>query len=169
MAKKRGKAAKERVLTERQIARLHELEGEEAARSISWFRHDSDAHSDPAVALLMAEPDGLALYGLYWLLIEHLAARDGHRYEVASTAGWHVLMRDLALWPQSEEDMALAERFIGILARLELIEPELYKQGVIGSRRLWQNCAEVGKGRAAKRLAGEITAEERWRKKDERT
>lgn len=164
---KRGTQAK-RELTDRQVARLHELEAEESAKPIGWFKHDSDAHDDPAVADLFMEPDGHRLYGLYWLLVERMAARDGHRYEVKTGRNWGLLTRDLFLSPQSEEDVALVKRFVGILVELELVDPDMYELGYVTSERLCRNCHDVGNGRASKRLAAEITNQQRWgEKKDE--
>lgn len=157
---------KKRELTREQILRLHELEAEESAKPIEWFRHDSNAHDDPAVGDLFMEPDGHRLYGLYWLLVERLAARDGHRYEVKTERNWLLLVRDLYLNPHSEDDLALVKRFVKILADLRLVDHDLFEAGVIASERLWRNCNEVGHGRASKRLAGEITAQQRWGDRD---
>lgn len=129
---------------------------------IKWFKHDSDAHADPAVAELFMEPDGHQLYGLYWLLVEHMAARDGHFYRIQTDRDWAILTRDLMLYPRSEDDIALAKRFVRTLARLGLINPSAYGEGVVESARLVRNCEQVGHVRASKRLAGEITAQKRW-------
>lgn len=149
-----------------QVDRLHQLEAEETPKPIAWFRHDSDAHDDPAVAALLMDPDGLRFYGMYWLLVERMAARDGHFYKLATERDWAVLARDLTLYPRSEEDMATLHDFLDTLAELGLINQSVYGDGYVESARLSRNCAEVGMGRASKRLAGEITAQQRWKKKE---
>lgn len=159
---KRAKQTKRRELTREQAERLSVLQTEESMKPIEWFKHDTDAHSDPAVAELFMEPDGHQLYGLYWLLVEHMAARDGHFYKIENDRDWAILTRDLMLYPRSEDDVALVKRFVQTLARLELISPRAYEDGMVESLRLSRNCLEVGRGRASKRLAGEITAQERW-------
>lgn len=151
-----------RELTPEQAERLETLRQEEFGRPIAWFRHDVDAHDDPAVALLLNEPDGFALYGMFWLLIERLAARDGHFYRVSDVAGWSVLARDLLLSPRIAEDMELCHRLMDMLAELGLISPTAYQDGFVESRRLSANCEEVSRGRASKRLTAEITNQQRW-------
>lgn len=168
MPRRTKKQPKRRELTPEQYQRLTDLRQEEFGRPIAWFRHDVDAHDDPAVALLLMEPDGYALYGMYWILIERLAARDGHYYRIDDEAGWCVLARDLLLSPRIPDDMALCRRFIETLGRLDLIDARTLGDGCVESRRLSANCEEVSRGRASKRLAGEITNQQRWgdRKKD---
>lgn len=155
---------RKRELTSDQRDRLNMLAIEEMAKPIDWFRHDSDANADPAVARLLVGPDGLAFYGLYWLLVEHLAARDRHIYSIRDDNDWAVLARDLTLYPRSQDDMALCHRFVETLADLGLIDAASYGSGYVESRRMTMNCQEVGMGRASKRLAGEITAQQRWGK-----
>lgn len=157
----RGKS-KKRELTEEQIERLHVLETEETAKPIEWFKHDANAHDDPAVALMLIQENGLQLYGMYWLLVERMAARDGHAYRVQNRGDWAVLAHDLTLSPRSDGDLELCQQFIKTLSELGLINPISYKDGYVESLRLSRNCAEVGMGRASKRLAGEITAQQRW-------
>lgn len=166
MARRTKKQPTRRELTPEQAVRLDALRQEEYGKPIAWFRHDVDAHDDPAVALLLNEPDGYALYGMYWLLIERLAARDGHFYSVSDSAGWAVLARDLLLSPRIPEDMELCHRFMDTLAGLGLINPDVYPDGYVESRRLSANCEEVSRGRASKRLAAEITNQQRWGDRD---
>lgn len=162
MARRAKKEPTRRELTPEQLVRLQDLRQEEFGKPIAWFRHDADAHDDPSVALLLDEPDGFALYGMYWVLIERLASRDGHFYKVNDQSGWNVLARDLLLSPRIPEEMETVRRFINTLARLGLINPRSFQDGYVESRRLTANCEEVSKGRASKRLAGEITAQQRW-------
>lgn len=162
---RRAKKKVPRELTTEQRDRLRILEAEETVKPISWFRHDADAHDDPAVAELLMEPDGHALYGLYWVLIERMAARDGHTYKLDSERDWQILTRDLMLSYRSEEDVELAKRFIETLVGLGLLNPAAYEEHYIESIRLFRNCQDVGLGRANKRLQGEITAQQRWGEK----
>lgn len=152
-----------RKLTGEQLDRWHELQSEELGRPIGWFKHDSDSHADPKMALLLVEPDGYALYGLFWILVERLAAREGHSYRLETDADWTVLARDLLMYPGDPAAMEQLHRFIDRCLELGLIDRELYEEtGKVSSARLWRNCEQVSRGRASRRLSGEITARMRW-------
>lgn len=155
--------AKRRKLDEDARRRLGELEAEELGKPIPWFKHDSDSHADPKMALLLVEEDGYALYGMFWLLVERLAAREGHGYRLQTGADWIVLARDLLMFPGDPEAMALLHRFVDLLVELDLADADVYAEtGMLTSERLWRNCAEVSRGRASRRYAGEVTARMRW-------
>jgi hypothetical protein len=69
---------------------------EEAQRDpIKFIKHDNRAHDDDALYRLVNKR-GMAYYGWYWLLVELLAGRKGHYYDVSSELGWRRLARDMS-------------------------------------------------------------------------
>lgn len=62
---------------------------------IRFIKHDTRAHDDEALYRL-ANRQGMALYGWYWLLVELLTGRKHHYYDVSDNAGWRRLARDMS-------------------------------------------------------------------------
>ena len=79
-----------------------------------WFHHMSNSHDDERLALLLAQPRGLELYGFYWCLLEFLAdnmsPEQNHTALRATLKKWagisqitprkfvHLLNRVLGIW-----------------------------------------------------------------------
>lgn len=74
-----------------------------------YFTHDSNAHDDPKIMILLAEW-GLEGYGIYWVLIEHLRNQKDYKAPLA-------ILKPLALRFGSSE-----EKFRTIVTRYELFE-----------------------------------------------
>lgn len=99
---------------------------EDAQREpIKFIKHDNRAHDDDALYLLVNE-HGMAYYGWYWLLVELLAGRKHHYYNVSSEVGWRRLSRDMSCMC----DMSVEEckAFIADLYDADLIMREQYDE-----------------------------------------
>ena len=68
---------------------------EASSDPIRFIKHDTRAHDDEALYRL-ANRQGMALYGWYWLLVELLTGRKHHYYDVSDNAGWRRLARDMS-------------------------------------------------------------------------
>lgn len=92
---------------------------------IKFIKHDARAHDDEALYRL-ANRQGMALYGWYWLLAELLTGRKHHYYDVSDDAGWRRLARDMSCIC----DMSVEEcrKFISDLYDADLINREQYDE-----------------------------------------
>lgn len=92
---------------------------------IKFIKHDARAHDDEALYRL-ANRQGMALYGWYWLLVELLTGRKHHYYDVSDDAGWRRLSRDMSCIC----DMSVDEcrTFIADLYGADLINREQYDE-----------------------------------------
>ena len=92
---------------------------EEARREpIKYVKHDSKAHDDEALYRLV-NAHGMEWYGWYWLLVELLAARKDHSYDVSDDAGWRRLARDMSCMVDIDVDEV--KLLVMELAHLDLV------------------------------------------------
>lgn len=92
---------------------------------IKFIKHDARAHDDEALYRL-ANRQGMALYGWYWLLAELLTGRKHHYYDVSDDAGWRRLARDMScICDMSVEE---CQKFIADLYNADLINREQYDE-----------------------------------------
>lgn len=146
-------ARKVRPLTEDEQAKLDELREQAKSDPLDWFKHDNDAHKDQGLRLLIVSR-GMAAYGLYWCLMEVLAAQENHLYDVSTEIGWQLLARDLS---PGVEVMGAGEcmDFIRALAELGLVSREcLEVSGHVVSERICRNAAERNESTAQNRFKG---------------
>ena len=99
---------------------------EEAQREpTKYIKHDVGAHDDDALYQLVNE-HGMAYYGWYWLLVELLAGRKQHYYNVSNEVGWRRLARDMScMCDMSVED---CKQFVSDLYDADLIIREQYDE-----------------------------------------
>ena len=146
-------ARKVRPLTEDEQAKLDEFREQAKADPLDWFKHDNDAHTDEGVRLLIAAR-GMEAYGLYWCLMEVLAARKNHCYDVSTELGWQFLAKDMS---PGVEVMGVDEcmGFIRALAEHGLIDREcLEESGHVISNRICRNAAERNESTAQNKFKG---------------
>lgn len=86
-------AKKER--TPEEEALLSRLKMEEMQKPLSYVPHDTDAMMDDEIRMCVIE-NGIAIYGVWWCLVELLAKRRGHRYDVTDELGWRFLASDMS-------------------------------------------------------------------------
>ena len=99
---------------------------EEAQREpIKYIKHDNGAHDDDALYELVNR-HGMAYYGWYWLLVELLAGRKNHYYNVGSEVGWRRLVRDMSCMCDMSVDECKA--FVADLYGADLISREQYDE-----------------------------------------
>lgn len=92
---------------------------------IRFIKHDTRAHDDEALYRL-ANRQGMATYGWYWLLVELLTGRKHHYYDVSDDAGWRRLSRDMScICDMSVEE---CQKFIADLYNADLINREQYDE-----------------------------------------
>lgn len=136
----------------KEIQLKEQLYQEELRTPLQYFKHDCNAHDDTALASITFE-HGMAYYGLYWLLIEHLYTRKEHYYDLSTPLGKHQLMQDLnTLCPIEESEV---DTFIETLASNNLIDKEIYaesKRVIIG--RVLDNIETKARSKAGKRYGG---------------
>ena len=123
---------------------------EEQDKPMRYVMHDNAAHDDEALYRLTAE-HGMAYYGMYWLLVEFLAGRKGHYYDVSDALGWRKLARDMSC--MCDIDVDECRRFITDLYDAGLIIREQYDElHRITSKRLLANAISCAEDVASKRL-----------------
>lgn len=146
-------ARKPKPLTLAEQAKLDELREEAKQDPLDWFRHDNNAHSDEGMRLIIAE-HGMGAYGLYWCLMELLAARRGHLYDVSTELGWQFLARDMSpgVEMMSVED---CKRFVSMLVQHGKIDRKCFEEsGHIISERICRNAAERNESTAQNKFKG---------------
>ena len=144
---------KVKPLTPEEQDKLEELREQAKNDPLDWFKHDNDAHMDEGMRLLIASR-GMAAYGLYWCLMELLAARKGHYYDVSTDLGWQFLAKDMS---PGVEVMSVEEckSFVHALAEHGKIDREcLEVSGHVISNRICRNAAERNESTAQNKFKG---------------
>ena len=145
-------------MTDEERDRFSAMVDEEQRQPLTYFKHDVLAHDDPALQELR-DTWGMGAYGRYWLLVELLAGRRDHRYDVSTPNGAARLARDL------ETDAEGLAEFAAALDSLGLIVHDLYAEhGVVAIDRIARNARECAEYVAKRRMNGIKTAEKRWGK-----
>ena len=123
---------------------------QEQDKPLRYITHDNRAHDDEALYRLTAE-HGMGYYGLYWLLIELLANRKGHYYDVSDELGWRRLARDMSC--MCDMDIGGCKRFIADLYGAGLIIREQYDElHRVASKRLLADAMACAEEVASKRI-----------------
>lgn len=150
-----------RGYTQEELERLEQLRLEEANEPMRWFPHDTDAFDDPKIRKLMRR-FGYAGYGMWWRVCELMGKAEGHGLEVSGDDSWDDLAYDMRVSvPECRE-------FVSALVELGLISRDSFEGfGTVRSERLQKEAMRFVKTRAYQRLAGEITARNRWKIKTE--
>lgn len=142
-------AGKSRELTPEELAERQALYDdtlqEEAVKPLKWVSHDTDAHNDDGLRRLRMR-HGWEAIGRWWHLVELLAARRGHCYDVSTDEGWEMLAEDMLC------DADGARELVGWLSELGLIESEMLEgEGVVRSERIervaWKAAESVASGK----------------------
>lgn len=106
---------------EESLAAYERFLDEARQEPIKYVKHDNKSHDDEALYRLVAQ-HGMEWYGWYWLLVELLAGRKNHSYDVSDEVGWRRLTRDMScMVDMSAEDCKL---FIMELASMGLVSKE---------------------------------------------
>ena len=151
---------KPRELSEQEIAEInaqyHAYEQEALLEPMSYVPHDTNAHLDDAMRALITsctDPhEGLALGYKYWCLMELLAARKGHLYDVSTDRGWQFLSIDMStcgVVVSAYECRELVELLVGI----GLLSKSCYTEAHhVLSDRICRNAERYAKGVADKKI-----------------
>lgn len=124
---------------------------------LDYFRHDTDAHRDSSLRRLVMERGKGAGYD-YWVLVECVAAVEGHAYYVRDDEGWLMLSLDMSA---SGCPMPVGEcrEFVEALASYGLVSPEMLLSGKVMIERTSKEAARWAIAKASKQLAA-------WRTND---
>ena len=144
---------KPKPLTDDEQAKLDEFREQAKNDPLDWFKHDNNAHMDESIRMLITE-QGMAAYGLYWCLMELLAARKGHYYDVSTDIGWQFLAKDMSpgVEVMSVDD---CKSYIATLARYGKIDREcLEVSGHVICNRICRNAAERNESTAQNKFKG---------------
>lgn len=139
-------------LTDDEKAELDALRDEIAAGALPYIRHYNDAHANEKLRRLMLA-GGFAWYGMYWTLMELLAARHKHHYLVRDDAGWMFLAADMST-SGVPVDAAQCKAFVEALAGLGLISDESLADGVVVNERVCANAEESARETARNKFYG---------------
>lgn len=143
-ANKTGPSAEERQ------RRYEELLQEELGKPMAYVFHDANASADERLEDLR-EVGGFEALGRWWLLVERLAARQWHRYDIRRPSGWKRLARDLEFDGDGAVDAC--REFVEYLVALGLLDQESYREsGSVHSARLDRNAYRMAENAASKRL-----------------
>lgn len=140
-------------MTENEEAILREkLIDEEVGKPLQYVKHDTNAHEDEKILALVDE-GGLAWYGLYWLMVESIAGRKGHVYDIDNANEHHRLHANLnKLTPVDGGEI---DRFIEFCASVGLIDQLAFKEyGKVAIPRIIDNGRAAAYSKAARRLGG---------------
>lgn len=123
---------------------------EALAEPMKFIRHDVNAHDDPALLELCLE-NGHGFYGLYWLLVEGITAREGHYYDLATATGEFALRRDLSALGEVDAGQCIA--FVEALAGKGLIDAESWRANRrVMIERVLRDADTYAKGVASKKM-----------------
>lgn len=132
--------------------KLAEFTDEARKNPLRFLQHDVNAHEDDAICE-MVELLGIGSYGRYWQLMELLARRSQHCYDVSDRRGWRKLSIDMS----SLEDFSVDEcqEFVRTLCGLGLLSDESFREfGTVCSERLSREVERYAEETASKKLGG---------------
>lgn len=170
----RGKA---RQLTERETQELDDLylstysEAYQEAfeKPLKYLHHDTDAHADDELRIMAAELGSLEIYGQYWCLMELLAQRKGHYYDVSQERGWQFLALDMSTCGvhMSAEQ---CKELVGKLVEFnKLVGESFHEEGHIVCERISRQAGRYAEEYATAKAAGAKSARKRQLLKEEDT
>ena len=121
-------------LTEDEVAELESLYretyltayNEAFEKPLKFLHHDTDAHVDDELRLISSASGSLEVYGMYWVLMELLASRRGHMYDVSTDLGWDFLALDMSTCGVQVSVDACKE-LVGKLATFNKIDRDIYE------------------------------------------
>lgn len=124
---------------------------EEVGKPLKYVRHDVDAHRDGKLEDLR-DLHGFEAMGRWWLLVELMAGRKDHRYDMRRAKAWERLARDLEY--DGEDAVERCREFVGWLYDLSLIHRESFDEsGYVRSERIERNACELADEVAKRRMA----------------
>lgn len=134
----------------------HLYEQEALLDPMTYVPHDTNAHLDDAMRAIVTacdDPhDGLAMGYKYWCLMELLAARKGHLYDVSSERGWVFLAIDMStcgVVVTVDECREMVELFVGV----GLLSKDVYEEAQhVVSERVCRNAERYAKSVADKKI-----------------
>lgn len=140
-------------MTDKEIAAIKQrLYEDELKATMPYFKHDVNAHEDENISAFVYE-NGIAYYGLYWLMVERLYARRTHYYDLAKPQEKHQLLIDLSYFSVMSEDEL--DAFISALAQHQLIDSEIYAESKkLIVARVLENIDQKAKAKANQRFGG---------------
>jgi hypothetical protein len=139
---------------ERKVAEAKRLEyyNEEICRPLKYVKHDTNAHDDPKLQDLR-DDHGFDALGRWWLLVELLAGRVNHCYDIRRPNGWRRLAHDLE-FGRTEEGVRQCKEFIATLLDLHLLDQASYADfHHVRSARIDRNADEYARDVAQRRYA----------------
>ena len=127
-------ATKSSKLTQEQLAELDEVRKRAMAESMedgmAWIRHDVGAMRDTKLVRLRMRR-GHAGIGMWWALVEAMAAQPLARCQARTDEDWGVIAYDMGLADADE-----ARGFVADAADLGLVDAEMLGEGIVASSRL---------------------------------
>ena len=132
--------------------KLAEFTSEARKTPLRFLQHDVNAQEDDAI-YRMVEVLGIGAYGRYWQLMELMARRSQHCYDVSTDRGWRKLSLDMS----SLEDFSVNEckEFVALLCSLGLLSDESFRQfGHVVSDRLSREVEKYAEEAASKKFGG---------------
>ena len=120
---------------------------EEQQKPLKWVKHDVDASDDERLQDLRDE-HGFEALGRWWMLVEKLAGRKCHRYDVGRPNGWRRLAHELEFDSVDE-----CREFVSWLIGYGLLSRESFDEFAhIASPRIDRNAAASAKDQADRRI-----------------
>lgn len=130
-------------------------------KPLKYLHHDTGAHTDDELRLMASASGSLAIYGQYWCLMELLASRKGHMYDVSQDRGWGFLALDMSTAgvPTSADE---CRELVGMLAEFDKINREAFEgDHHIVSERVSRQAARYADEYATSKAAGAKSARKR--------
>lgn len=127
---------------------------------LKYLHHDTDAHADNELRVLAAEVGSLEIVGQYWCLMELLAQRKGHVYDVSRDHGWQFLAIDMSTCGVHMTADQCRE-VVGRLAEFNKINAESFAEGHIVSDRISRQADRYADKFASAKAGGAKSARKR--------
>lgn len=136
-------------------ALYEELYQQALGEPMKYIRHDTNAHEDTALLSLCLE-NGHAAYGLYWLLVESITAREQHFYDLSTDVGLFSFRRDLSALGEVDENQCI--EFADALAGKGLIDKAVWEESRrVVIDRVLRDAETYAKGIASRKIGAAKT------------
>lgn len=129
-------------------------------KPLKYLHHDTDAHADDELRILAAEQGSLEVYGQYWCLMELLAQRKGHYYDVSQERGWHFLALDMSTCGV-RLDAQDCKELVAKLVELDKLDADSLREGHVVSERVSRQAGRYAEEYATAKAAGAKSARKR--------
>lgn len=106
---------------------------------MKWFKHDTDAHTDLKIQLLIRKY-GIQAYGLYWICNELIGKENDENFEINDKKEWKFYIQHQTGIEEKE-----LEKLLRALGECNLIDEKRLSKGILCNKKLQERADEYTK------------------------